>query len=204
MNKKEFTKAEMIDFIESIAVLKPSTTPGIEGPLYWASKTDGSYLTYENLFMDLQWMKRLGITEQIQSHNNDGSVASLGFNPVEQKWYGWSHRAVFGFGIGSTCKKGDCGYVPDNEENFIEDQVNFWKDEEYHEGLFIERVTDKKGRNGIRMNWRYTNTVPNESLRGKIDDRFIPFPEKYGRGEWEAKTLEDAKQMAIDFAESVG
>lgn len=26
------------------------------------------------------------------------------------KWYGWSHRAVYGFGIGDTVKKGDVAY----------------------------------------------------------------------------------------------
>lgn len=38
------------------------------------------------------------------SHN----VCSIGFCEAEQKWYGWSHRAIFGFGIGSVVKKGDC------------------------------------------------------------------------------------------------
>lgn len=26
------------------------------------------------------------------------------------KWYGWSHRAMYGFGIGDKIKKGDCAY----------------------------------------------------------------------------------------------
>ncbi len=34
-------------------------------------------------------------------------VCSIGFNEAEQKWYGWSHRALFGFGIGDKVKKGD-------------------------------------------------------------------------------------------------
>jgi len=34
-------------------------------------------------------------------------VCSIGFQPDEQKWYGWSHRAMFGFGIGYKVKKGD-------------------------------------------------------------------------------------------------
>ena len=28
------------------------------------------------------------------------NVASIGFSPQNQKWYGWSHRAIHGFGIG--------------------------------------------------------------------------------------------------------
>ena len=63
-------------------------------------------------------------------------VCSIGFCQKQQKYFGWSHRAIFGFGIGSTVKEGDCGYVPE-------------------------------------------------------------------KGEWTAKTLDDAKQMAIDFAQGV-
>lgn len=59
---------------------------------------------------------------------------SIGFSEKEQKWYGWSHRAIYGFGIGSKVKKGDCGY------------------------------------------------------KGKA---------------WTAKTLDDAKQMAKDFADAI-
>lgn len=32
----------------------------------------------------------------------DSHVCSIGFSEREQKWYGWSHRAIFGFGIGSV------------------------------------------------------------------------------------------------------
>ena len=35
-------------------------------------------------------------------------VCSIGFCEKEQKWYGWSHRAIFGFGIGSEVEEGDC------------------------------------------------------------------------------------------------
>ena len=35
-------------------------------------------------------------------------VCSIGFCQREQKWYGWSHRAISGFGIGSEVKEGDC------------------------------------------------------------------------------------------------
>lgn len=33
----------------------------------------------------------------------------FGFSEKEQKWYGWSHRAFHGFGIGDKCKKGELG-----------------------------------------------------------------------------------------------
>lgn len=39
-----------------------------------------------------------------------GEVPQIGFSETEQKWYGWSHRAIYGFGIGSEVKKGAAGY----------------------------------------------------------------------------------------------
>ena len=36
-------------------------------------------------------------------------AASIAFQADEQKWYGWSHRAIYGFGIGDILKKGDSG-----------------------------------------------------------------------------------------------
>lgn len=52
---------------------------------------------------ELTWQQKLckkfGITEQIRN--------SVGFNPKTKTWYGWSHRAIAGFKIGSTVKKGD-------------------------------------------------------------------------------------------------
>ena len=40
--------------------------------------------------------------------SNPNKVCSIGFCEKEQKWYGWSHRAIFGFGIGYVAKKGAC------------------------------------------------------------------------------------------------
>lgn len=63
----------MLEYMNSVAVLRQFDEEKQLGePKYWASKTDGSYITYENLIMDCQWMKRKGITEQLQSH--DGRV----------------------------------------------------------------------------------------------------------------------------------
>lgn len=36
------------------------------------------------------------------------NTCSIGYSLKDNKWYGWSHRAIFGFGIGDTVKKGDC------------------------------------------------------------------------------------------------
>lgn len=38
---------------------------------------------------------------QIQKAKPDHCVCSIGFNEKEKRWYGWSHRAICGFGIGN-------------------------------------------------------------------------------------------------------
>lgn len=55
----------------------------------------------------------------------------------------------------------------------------------------------------MKVTWSYRDNVPNEKLRGRIDGVDVYPLEEWGRGEWTAETLEDAKQMAIDFAEGV-
>lgn len=39
----------------------------------------------------------------------DHKVCSIGKSSKDGKWYGWSHRAMYGFGIGDSLKPGDCG-----------------------------------------------------------------------------------------------
>ena len=49
--------------------------------------------------------------QPIKTHSNH-CVCSIGYSVKDGKWYGWSHRAIYGFKPGSTCKNGDCHYVP--------------------------------------------------------------------------------------------
>lgn len=88
---------------------------------------------------------------QIQTYNNN-KICSIGFNEKEQKWYGWSHRAIFGFGIGSIVEEGSCC------------ASSGWTDE-------------------------YLQEHPDENLSLPVG--------------FKAETLEDAKRMAIAFADSV-
>jgi len=50
-----------------------------------------------------------GIVPEIHGIKEDvHQPCSIGFCEREQKWYGWSHRAIYGFGIGDTVEEGDC------------------------------------------------------------------------------------------------
>lgn len=58
--------------------------------------------------------KKMGLTSIQKSHPKH-CVCSIGFNEAEQKWYGWSHRAICGFGVGDKIF----------EENFGGDRTPF-------------------------------------------------------------------------------
>lgn len=134
----------------------------------------------------------------------DAKICSIGFCEKEQKWFGWSHRAIFGFGIGATVKKGDNAYKAADKEDFRNQLVNFWHNAEFHKSTTALEHTNEEGISGVIVQYEYNDKVPNESLRSTISNHFTPYPEVWGRGEWTAETLDDAKQMAIDFADNVG
>jgi hypothetical protein len=120
-------------------------------------------------------------------------VCSIGFDRRNKKWYGWSHRAIYGFTIGSKVKKGSCGFVPSSKEEFLEGIIKWY---DYYDDIKTEEGITVDGKPGIRI----TGTNKTSKLESNT---FEIYPEKWGKGEWEAKTLEDAKQMAIDFANGV-
>lgn len=49
---------------------------------------------------------KYGVKPELASPTN--TVCTVGYSSRRRKWYGWSHRAIFGFGIGSTVKATDC------------------------------------------------------------------------------------------------
>ena len=48
-----------------------------------------------------------GITPELSNKKN--TTCSIGFNEKENKWYGWSHRAICGFGLGNKIFDGKYG-----------------------------------------------------------------------------------------------
>lgn len=128
---------------------------------------------------------------------------NIGWCEKEQKWYGWSHRAIHGFGIGSKVSKGDCAYSPVDEADAVDDGVRFWSDDTHLNVKAGEPFTDEIGKRFVHISWTVADTVPNEKIRGTISGVNHYIGNACGNGEWEAKTLEDAKQMALDYAEGV-
>jgi hypothetical protein len=166
-------------------------------------------------------------------------ICSIGYCKKQRKWYGWSHRAMFGFTIGSKVKKGDCAYFPSNPQDLLEDLLHFYDSDkpghkvifsshnmrygdtdEYKQRLHQARVAARrtdlssmtdlptvqigrpttflKRKNEIGIYFKMEELYKDGST--KLIEHFEPYPEKWGRGEWKAKTMEEAQQMAIDFA----
>lgn len=65
-----------------------------------------------------------------KEHGIEVKSLGLGFSEKEQKWYGWSHLAVAGFGIGDMIF----------EEDFGDDKTPFVK----HGSKKIENMDDAK------------------------------------------------------------
>lgn len=136
--------------------------------------------------------KKRGIHPILAQESNN--VCSIGFSEREQKWYGWSHRAIYGFDIGSKVKLGDCGYVPDNVMALREEYSEWNEDVRVANDSEIEicsTVCEIVGEN------------PDGSLILKHTEEKDCYKVEIGKGEWTAQTLSDAKQMAIAFAVGV-
>lgn len=160
-----------------------------------AYSPDGTYIGSPENAKHL--VDKMGIAPE--KARSDHKVCSIGFCANENKWYGWSHRAIYGFGVGSHVKPGDCAYKPRNFSEFVE-TVKRWYADDMYSNLKLE--VDE----GVKVKVVYDIIPKGEDASKAYHHTEEIYPERwigYGRGEWTAKTLEDAKQMAIDFAEGV-
>ncbi len=173
--------------------------PGNDEPLNMvnAYNPNGDYIGNSKVAYNLVYKR--GIQPIISKPNH--TVCSIGYSIKDGKWYGWSHRAIYGFKIGSTCKIGDCHYMPSNASHLRADCVRFWHNEQQE--WTRSRWETREGIKGIYVYWKYGHDTKNKECRGQIHGAFCPYPEQWGRGEWVAKTTADAKQMAIDFADGI-
>ena len=137
---------------------------------------------------------KFGITPEYRDETSN--ICSIGFCEKDKKWYSWSHRAIAGFGIGSKVTKKSVGYRPGTVDELYDDLTRGMDDK--------EKACVTKLEKSVRIQTKTVRAVdPNDD-----NTAYVPAASQYteyeiGRGEWEAKTLEDAKQMAIDFAEGV-
>lgn len=171
----------------------------------------GEYIGTE---ADAKMLEAYGINPELIDGNN---VCSIGFSARKKRWYGWSQRAFYGFGVGSKVSKGDCAYVGATPEDLIIARGEFFSgiSEECAE-LHRQECQALADGSGIRILHApliipMAKTV--EELEASIAGELELEPAdinkdavsivKCGRGEWTAETLDDARQMACDFAKGV-
>lgn len=206
--KRKHSNDELLKHISKISDIvdlsdqyKQYLQPG-EKFLNYISKFDGSYLGKVGMEDDMMYLLEYGIIDQIQSRipttSDHRCSSSIGFNPLEEVWYGWSHRALHGFKIDSECRMGNTHFMARNDDEYIEWYFKCGFNDEV--SLDKVKVTKKYD---IDHQWGFDYHFRKKNDDGGNVYMFIPFPKKYGKGEWVAKTLEDAKQMAIDFAGAV-
>ena len=80
--------------------------------MYSIYAEDGGYVgSVENA---VKYFKK-GILPEKSLPTHD--VCSIGKSLIDGKWYGWSHRAMYGFKIGDKVKEGSCcaesGFIPE-------------------------------------------------------------------------------------------
>lgn len=122
-----------------------------------------------------------GICEDLSTYNKDNKCISVGYSPKNNKYYGWSHRAIRGFSIGSEVRKGQNGYKPRTIEEMSETCGCLGEDNKCTD-YYLDRDSE------------YDIVYCSEGN----------CPYSLGRGEWKAESLADAKEMAMNFAYDVG
>ena len=209
MKKSEFIK-KYVKFVQEPSLINPKD-------LEWYAVTNDNneyYLslgkTIEDIKKDdsvIDMLAKYDITEFCISYENKGNkkhpVLNMGYSAKDNKWYGWSHRAVYGFGIGSTCVFGDCHYHAPNKEIYEKEMLKWYEPSDKEERTWFDIKMGERTKDGFHIIKHYTDKVPNKEIRNTFNAIFCKYPNKYGKGEWVAKTMDDAKLMATDFANAV-
>lgn len=101
-----FESVKKVKALDPGELEKLGIVPGEEDNFY---NREGVYVGNSD-FVKILADKQISPEKAQPSHE----VCSIGFSNKDQKWYGWSHRAMYGFEVGHKCKKGDCGVADGN------------------------------------------------------------------------------------------
>ncbi|MEE9214850.1 MAG: hypothetical protein V3U54_08670 [Thermodesulfobacteriota bacterium] len=97
----DILKRERLDTYELVTKFLSTDENGKTITNTGAYTFDGAYISKQANAEDL---KEMGIIPE-KAHPDD-SVCSIGFCEKENKWYRWSHRARYGFGVGDEVEEG--------------------------------------------------------------------------------------------------
>jgi hypothetical protein len=134
LSRKEFPEFGYYSKTEKITY--PGSKPFTTTSFY---TIDGDYYIGDEKWAKMLTQKR-GLTK-IQTSFKDSKVANIGFNEKEQKWYGWSHRAMFGFGIGDKIFKEQFGNDHTKFSEHGDKKIETLSDAKLAAGRFAEYVS---------------------------------------------------------------
>ena len=122
----------------------------VDVELCCAYTLNGDYIGTEE---EAEWLINEKGIAPVKRHP-DHKRCSIGFCENEQKWYGWSHRAIFGFGIGDEVKKGSILGRTGSTGLAVGDHLHF--------GVYVHGIPVRP------LEWWDPKWI-NEKIEGRID-----------------------------------
>lgn len=117
--EKSFQNANIVLMEGSETTIKKWLVPHIDGKSPIKTDIPPEERELDNRPKYSTGKAKVNFRDWLGFNDSSGSVAKAS----NGKWYGWSHRAVYGFGIGDKVKKGDCAYVDHAYTIKTEDQA---------------------------------------------------------------------------------
>lgn len=144
----------------------------------------------------IDFLVHYGINEVYSTRMN----ANYGYSEKMQSWWGWDgkDRGVYRVGTRVTFDNG--AYCPEDAMHLEEYWRKFWTSELYESTTITNRTEE-----GFVVECRWSSdpsVIANPDARGGLTTHAYKYPKEYGKGAWTAKTLDDAKEMAMDFAKN--
>ena len=105
---------------------------------------EGAYIggrDFAEILMELDIKPERAPRPETRKYDSN-TPCSIGFSEKEQKWYGWSHRAIYGFGIGDVAKKGDCVCSSGRTKECLEEHPDW--DMRIEPGTRVETLEDAR------------------------------------------------------------
>jgi len=104
LNNPDSYKTKVWKKLDKICIIKKRQRYDGKMSILCYSKQDESFIG--SLFDVFKYCYYYGIRDFYKAHPHR-KVASVGFAPKKERWYGWSHRAICSFGVGDEIKYDD-------------------------------------------------------------------------------------------------
>ena len=165
-------------------------------------------LKHSKMFLTLSEM---GVDKYYRVANKE-FFTDVAFSEKNQTWYAFSveRNKIYEFCVGLRITKDDFAYMPSTEEEVIDILINHclkrYKDHvESFTYEIVEKLYDRGGGTLLYKNKYLALSLTfkkdiNYTYAGETEIKYIVLDNKFGKGEWEAKTIDDCRIMAVQCA----